>query len=526
MPDDLYRASEMTSLTSPEAYSVSIVEQFERRVGEFPERIAIQCGEVIWTYKELNNRMNRVASALIKIANPGTESVVALWIPRSEWTCVCMLATWKARMVYLPLSIENPPARNLEILKMAETAVLIHDDSMDMIRAGEIEFAGCTTMRLSELMSGIGADPNPGLYPVPGELAYLMFTSGSTGRPKGVMIEHAGMLNHLYAKRMDFEIGKNAAVAQNASQGFDISVWQFLVAILSGGKTVVYPRSIVLNPLAFLEALHGDEVTVLELVPSYFSLLLKYMLAAPGRFRFPTLKYLVLNAETLPKALVEKWLKLCPGIPIVNTYGATEASDDVGQYVMRSLPSFETVPVAFGSIVNHLIYVLDENASPCAPGVVGEIYIAGIGVGRGYLKDDVATNAAFILNPLSAKPERMYRTGDLGRMWADGTLEFCGRQDRQVKIDGQRVEIDEVEKALSKHPEVIHAVVVHSESEGRNPRLKGFWIARNPIGKESMRKFLDQELPGYMVPSVLEELHEFPVNANEKIDLLALKNWG
>lgn len=525
MSHDLYGANEMTRITNAESYSVSIVAQFERTVLEFPERIALRCGEVAWTYKELNHRANRMASALMRVAPHGTEAVVALWIPRSEWTCVCMLATWKARMVYLPLSMENPFARNLEILKMAEPRVLIHDDSMDTILAEQMDLVGCTKSSLSELMAGDGVDAVPPLFPEPGDLAYLMFTSGSTGKPKGVMIEHAGMLNHLYAKRLDFEIGSNAVVAQNASQSFDISVWQFLVAILSGGSTVVYPRSVVLNPPSFLEALHRDGVTVVELVPSYFSLLLKYMLAVPGRYLFPSLKYLVLNAETLPMALVDKWLRLYPDVSIVNTYGATESSDDVGHYVMRSLPSFASVPVAFGAIVNHSIYVLDEKSSPCAPGVVGEICIAGIGVGRGYLKDDAATNAAFVLNPMGTEGERMYRTGDLGRLWADGTLEFCGRRDRQVKIDGQRVEIDEVEKVLAMHPDVIHAVVVHSETEGRNPRLKGFWIARNPIGLESMRKFLDEKLPGYMVPSVLAELQEFPINANEKIDLLALRDW-
>ncbi|MFN8397015.1 MAG: amino acid adenylation domain-containing protein [Bacteroidia bacterium] len=512
-------------MTHPEAYAVSVVEQFERIVAEFPDRIAIQCGEVAWTYNELNLRVNGLASELLENAIPGTEAVVALWMERSEWTCVCMLATWKARMVYLPLSLENPASRNLEILKMAGPQIVIHgaegSDDLQWVK----ELVGCHILSLANVRNSEEIKPNPGHLPDGGELAYLMFTSGSTGKPKGVMIEHAGMLNHLYAKRLDFEIGSNAIVAQNASQSFDISIWQFLAALLSGGKTVVYPRSVVLNPLAFLEAMHHDGVTVLELVPSYFSLLLKYMLAAPDRFRFPALKYLVLNAEILPMALVEKWLRLCPGIPIVNTYGATETSDDAGHFVMRNLPDFESVPVAAGAIVNHSILVLDGDQKPCIPGAIGEIYIAGIGVGRGYLGEEVATNAAFMLNPWSKYPERMYKTGDLGRLWDDGTLEFCGRRDRQVKIDGQRVELDEVEQAFTAHPDVIHAVVVCSESEGRNPRLKGFWIARNPVGREVMRNFLDGKLPGYMIPSVLEELTAFPINSNEKIDLLALRDW-
>lgn len=510
----------------PETYPISIVEQFERNVALFPDSIALECEGVTITYHALNQWVNTLAAELLRFDDAGKETVVALWLNRSEWTCVCMLATWKAGMVYLPLSPENPAARNMEILRMAEPRILLYAGDghaePDFLEGLE-EFRG---LAFQEIIESAEIHANPGIYPAPGDLAYLMFTSGSTGKPKGVMIEHAGMLNHLHAKRMDFEIGEDAVVAQNASQSFDISVWQFLAAILSGGKTVVYPRSLVLNPLQFLEALHRDEVTVLELVPSYFSLLIKYMLAAPGRFRFPALKYLVLNAETLPMALVEKWLHLCPEIPIVNTYGATEASDDVGHYVMRSLPGYESVPVAKGAIVNHSIFVLDADGKRCNPGSIGEVYIAGIGVGRGYLKDEAATQAAFGMNPWSAAPERMYRTGDLGRLWEDGTLEFCGRQDRQVKIDGQRVEIDEVERSIAGHPEVIHAVVVCSESEGRNPRLKGFWIARDPVGAEEMRKFLWEILPSYMVPSVLEELLEFPINANEKIDLLALRGRG
>ncbi len=361
----------------------------------------------------------------------------------------------------------------------------------------------------------------------PRGLAYVIYTSGSTGEPKGAMVEHVGMVNHLYSKINTFEIDHKSRVLQNARHTFDISVWQFFSALVRGGTTHIFPQQVILSLPDFVRDLREHAITVAEVVPSYLDAMLDECVATSASF--PDLKFLIATGETLPLELAERWLKVFPRIPLANAYGPTEASDDITHQMITSSPWTRTVPLG-KTIQNMKIWVLDENMDLCAPGVKGEVCVNGVGVGRGYLRNEVKTAAAFVDHPLNkAFPEfRMYKTGDIGCWLPDGTLLFMGRKDYQVKIRGFRIELGDIESGLMKIEGVRNAVVVDLNDSDNQKYLAAYVVCydRESCNKESLQRLLSQTLPEYMVPSQFMFLEELPLNSNGKIDRKKLPAFG
>ncbi len=265
-------------------------------------------------------------------------------------------------------------------------------------------------------------------------LMYVIYTSGSTGRPKGAMVEQKGMLNHLYAKIEVLSLSAADTVAQTASQCFDISVWQFLAALLVGGSVQIYPDEVAHDPVALLEHVEEQRISILETVPS----LLRAMLDSTQRPGLSKLRWLIPTGEALPVDLCRRWLQSYPSIPLLNAYGPTECSDDVTHYAIYEPPAAESRSIPIGkAIPNIRLYVLDRYRQPVPIGVNGELYVGGIGVGRGYRNDPQRTAEAFVEDPFSREAgARLYKTGDLARYPPDGNLEFLGRVDFQVKLRG------------------------------------------------------------------------------------------
>ena len=307
------------------------------------------------------------------------------------------------------------------------------------------------------------------------QLAYLYFTSGSTGEPKGALCEHAGMLNHLYAKIHDLGLREGAVVAQTAPQCFDISLWQLVAGLLVGGRTVLIDQEAILDVDRFLDTLVDHRVEILQVVPSYLDVVLSRLEAEPRDL--PDLRCVSVTGEALPRDLVRRWFGARPGIPLVNAYGLTETSDDTNHEVMWHDPDDDRVPLG-RPIANVHVYVVDEQLRPVPLGAPGEIVFSGVCVGRGYVNDPDRTAAAFLDDPLRPG-ERLYRSGDVGRWRPDGKLEFLGRRDAQVKVRGFRVELGEVETALARLPGVRQAAVVVDESAG-SARLVAFCHRRPP----------------------------------------------
>jgi len=347
-------------------------------------------------------------------------------------------------------------------------------------------------------------------------LAYVIFTSGSTGRPKGVMIEHLGMLNHLYAKIKALNMSEDSRVIQNASQSFDISVWQFFAVLLCGGKIFVYNNDVVLNMGLFIQSLKRDSPTILEVVPSYLSVLLDTIEEEFSDEKLESIEFLVVTGENLNPKLASRCFQVLSTKKMVNAYGPTEASDDITHHIFDGCDGVKRVPV--GKVIQNLhIHILDDQLQPCPLGVKGEICVSGIGVGRGYINDEVRTKETFLEDPFR-KGVRMYKTGDIGRFLHDGTIEFFGRKDSQVKIRGHRIELGEIESALLSHDEITSTAVIVLNDDLGEKQLVAYIVCGTSLDNLNLQSFLLKRLPRYMQPSHFVMIDKLPLTANGKID--------
>ncbi|PLW74077.1 non-ribosomal peptide synthetase, partial [Streptomyces sp. DJ] len=368
-------------------------------------------------------------------------------------------------------------------------------------------------------------DPDGPLPPVPGgpgDLAYTIFTSGSTGRPKGAMVHRRGMVNHLLAKVEDLGMTEEDSVVQNAPLTFDISVWQMLAGLVTGGRVRLVGDDTALDPQALFGTAAAERITVLEVVPSLLRTALDSWDAGAPAVELPDLRWLMVTGEALPPDLCTRWFARHPHVPVVNAYGPTECSDDVTHAVIDAATPLGDVRVPIGRAVrNTRLYVLDERLQPVPVGVSGELYVGGTGVGLGYLGDPVRTAAAFVPDPFSEVPgDRLYRTGDRVRYLPDGQLEFLGRQDHQVKIRGQRIELGEVEAALRGVPGVTDCVVTVGTDPAGQSRLVGHLTGA--VDPAQVRDRLTAVLPAAMVPAALVVMDALPLTPNGKVDRKAL----
>ena len=491
------------------------VERFARTSAD---RVCLVAGSEQRTYADLNARANRLARFFRDELGVGTEEVVALVMDRSILMVEAILALWKCGAAYLPVDPGYPPAYVRSMLESSQVRVVAVDPAR-MTPGLRTQIGDeCT---VAELTDSAGPDLDAGdLDTATGDsaLSYVIYTSGSTGAPKGVMVEHIGMLNHLHSKINDLSLTERSVVAQNASNSFDISVWQMFAAPYVGGRTVIYEASLQLDPVRFGERLDADEVTVLEVVPSYLDTMLDAWERAGRHFGLHTLAHLLVTGEAVLPRSVNHWLARYPHIPIVNAYGPTEASDDVTHHVMADPVTTDTVPLG-SPIHNTLIYVLDEHLRVCPQGMKGEIYVSGIGVSRGYLNDPEQTSRVFLRDPFQSRL-RMYRTGDVGRWTAEGTLEYLGRRDSQVKVRGFRIDLGEIERRVDACPGVKAAAVI-TRADARD-RLCAYVVLEPGATVAECRTVLHGELPHHMVPAEFAEIDALPLTSNGKIDRKSL----
>ena len=489
-------------------------ELFEERVEAHPDAVAAVHGDRQLTYGELNDRANRLGRALLA-RGLEREGVVAVVTERNLDWMAAVIAVFKAGGVYLPIEPHFPADRIAATLSRAGCElVLTEPGSTDTLDRALESMSGVERVFIETAWEEDHAGGDLGVEVTPDQLAYIYFTSGSTGEPKGAMCEHAGMLNHLFAKIDDLEIGQGQVVAQTAPQCFDISLWQLVSALLVGGQTLLVEQDVILDVERFVDRIVHGRVTVLQVVPSYLEVALSYLDEHPREL--PDLRYVSVTGEALKRELTERWFAAQPGIKLVNAYGLTETSDDTNHEVMDRAPDGERVPL--GPPVNNVrVYVVDEHLSPVPLGAPGEIVFSGVCVGRGYVNDPDRTRQSFMAD-LHREGERLYRAGDYGRWLPDGKLEFLGRRDSQVKIRGFRIEIGEIESALSRVPGVESGTVVVAEGE----HLVAFWCGDSDVTEEELRDRLGDTLPEYMVPSAYHRRERLPLTGNGKVDRKAL----
>ena len=495
----------------------SYIALFESQVAAHPQRIAASCLDQQWTYDELNRRSNGLGHALIE-AGVGLDQPVALLGERNLDLLGMIIGSFKAGAGYLPLDPGLPGQRLRSIIDLSRTPLLVCTEACREQAIALLEGFDCQLLVWEEVPAR-GA--NPEIYSGPDNLAYVIYTSGSTGLPKGVMVEQRGMLNNQLSKVPYLDLSDADVIAQTASQSFDISVWQFLAAPLFGARVDIVPNALAHDPQGLLEHVQAQGITVLESVPS----LIQGMLAQ-DRIGLDGLRWMLPTGEAMPPELAHQWLLRYPQIGLVNAYGPAECSDDVAFFRVDVASTRGTYLPIGTPTDNNRLYLLDGALELVPQGAVGELCVAGTGVGRGYVSDPLRTAPVFVPNPFGAPGERLYRTGDLARRRSDGVLEYVGRIDHQVKIRGYRIELGEIEARLHEQPEVRDAAV--GVQEGVNGKhLVGYLVAAdealNPSERlDRIKQRLRAELPEYMVPLHWLWLERLPLNANGKLDRKAL----
>jgi len=522
-----------------EAGEALVPELFAAQARRCPAATALALGGDTLDYRSLAAWSDRIAVALLA-AGVGPETPVAVLAHRGFELVASMLALFRVGAAYLPLDPNHPAARMRQTVEGSGSPLALVTHEL-LPRWEEVAHPLAAAPRALDLDALVGMEDGSDTAlaawprPAPDQLAYVLYTSGSTGVPKGAMVVHGGMLNHLLAKIEDLGIGPGDTVAQNASQTFDISIWQFLAALLVGGTVRIFPDDVAWDPARLPVEVAATGVTVFEAVPSMIRAMLGQLeaLGAGAAPDFTALRWLIPTGEALPPEVARQWLERPERIPLVNAYGPTECSDDVTHAFLRLPPGEGVARMPIGRPIRATdLHVLDAHLRPGPLGAPGELWVGGRGVGRGYLGDPRRTADAFRPDPFGplASPggtggARLYKTGDLVRHLPDGELEFFGRIDFQVKVRGYRIELEEIETVLHRHPGVDATVVVAREDALTGARLIAWWVPASgqaPPSVPALREWVGARLPEYMVPALFVELPALPLTANGKVDRAAL----
>ncbi|TBW45045.1 amino acid adenylation domain-containing protein, partial [Marinobacter halodurans] len=478
---------------------------FERQAAAHPDREALVCGDRRLGYAEFDQAANRLAHALIG-QGVGCHSLVGVAAERSVAMVVALYAIQKAGAAYVPVDPDHPEARQQQVLADAGVDLLLtHDAVADQLpEPGDI-----TVLNLDQLDLSDQPASAPAINIHPQQRAYVIYTSGSTGQPKGVANTHAALFNRLQWMQAAYELGEGDVVLQKTLYSFDVSVWEFFWPLMVGARLVVAPPGDHKDPAKLTALIEQERVTTLHFVPS----MLSAFLGQDDLSGCASLRRIVCSGEALAKDLQDEALRRLPWATLYNLYGPTEAAIDVTHWTCGN---DERTSVPIGRPIGNLqIHILDRRLNPQPVGVPGELYIGGVGLARGYHGRPDLTAERFIPNPFQPGG-RLYRSGDLARWCRDGTIEYLGRLDHQIKLRGLRIELGEIEAVLREAAQVTDAVVI-----ARNGQLIGY-VQGDQADTETLKAALKRRLPDYMVPAHIVALDAFPLSANGKLERKAL----
>lgn len=504
---------------------------FETQVELTPEAVAVSFQNQRLTYRELNERANRIAHYLIG-RGAGPDQRVALCMDRSLEMIVGVLGVLKSGAAYVPLDPEYPAARLALMLDdAAPVAVLTtRDGRRQLPQAAVVPVLDMVEDQEVLARSGVhNPTDSERTEPLePRHPAYVIYTSGSSGNPKGVVVTHWNVVRLFSATRQLFDFGPRDVWTLFHSYAFDFSVWELWGALFHGGRLVVVPKMTTRSPMEFLELLANERVTVLNQTPSAFYQLLEADRESPNLAARLSLRYVIFGGEALDFSRLDDWYERhAEDEPrLVNMYGITETTVHTTYLALNR----ELARNARGSLIGNNIpdlkvYVLDEHRQPVPVGVSGELFVAGEGLAQGYLNRPELTAARYVPDPFSSdRGARMYRSGDLARWRSDGNLEYLGRIDSQVKIRGFRIELGEIEAILSTLPGVAQAAVVCRGDGPMGKSLAAYLVpaAGKQIDVATLRHDLAARLPEYMVPPTYTVLDRLPLTGNGKLDHNAL----
>jgi surfactin family lipopeptide synthetase A/gramicidin S synthase 2 len=466
------------------------------------------------TYSGLFEAVERYATGLV---GAGVEAgdVVAVCLERSSRLLIAMLGAFRVGAIHLAIDPRFPPARIARMVTRSRCRLLVSTHSLEgQTRAlrdvNVIDYSSITR-------GGTATLPKPPSADAP---AYVIFTSGSTGEPKGAVVGHRGMFNHLRAKIEDLRLSVGDTCLQTASQGFDISVWQFLASLLAGGRLVIVPAAVAEDPRALWSTVQEQQAAMLQTVPSMLSAILDEV-EAHGLSTCP-LRWLISTGEALPPELARRWLRHFPQIPLVNAYGPAECSDDVTHAFITAPQDQRCAHMPIGKPIRGAqLIVVNERLEPLPVGLAGELVVAGVVVGHGYMRSPRDSARAFVPDFFSGVASaRCYRTGDVVRWNAAGELEFLCRVDQQVKLRGMRVDLGEIEAAILGFGDCRAAVVVPMRRGATVASLMACVVPKHSggIAESGLLEKLSSLLPPYMIPAQLHVFADLPINANGKVD--------
>ncbi|UWY30341.1 amino acid adenylation domain-containing protein [Flavobacterium sp. TR2] len=478
----------------------TIVDLFEEQVENTPNNIAVQFEETKLTYKEVNEKANQLAHYISSKHSINKGDIIGVFLPKSDIGIISILAILKLGAVYLPIDTSYPQERIDYLIQDSGLKLLISDSI-------KLDIDNCETIVLKSINFEDNCSDNINASILSKDLAYVIYTSGSTGKPKGVMVEHRSNINMSLDQIKSFGINEDDKIVWFASVAFDASISEIMMSLYSGATLCIPTEEIIKDKDRFISFLKETKSTVVTFPPSYLGLLSENDISG--------LRCIITAGEsansTKAKAVVES------GIDYYNAYGPTECAVCVSIYKVTK-DDFEKSVIPIGRpISNTQVYILDEALKPLPIGATGKLYVSGSGVARGYLNKSELTEEKFIANPF-IEGARMYDTGDLACWLPDGNIEFLGRKDQQVKIRGYRIELGEIENTISQYSENLKQVAVEVRENNQEKVLAAYLVSTINIDKSELRRFLQANLPDYMVPGFYIELEKLPVTPNGKID--------
>ncbi|MED4557647.1 non-ribosomal peptide synthetase DhbF [Bacillus subtilis] len=512
LPEEKEKVISKWNETAKSEKLVSLQDMFEKQAVLTPERIVLMCDDIQVNYRKLNEEANRLARLLIE-KGIGPEQFVALALPRSPEMVASMLGVLKTGAAYLPLDPEFPADRISYMLEDAKPSCIITTEEIaaslpDNLAVPELVLDQAVTQEIIKRYS----PENPDVPVSLDHPAYIIYTSGSTGRPKGVVVTQKSLSNFLLSMQEAFSLGEEDRLLAVTTVAFDISALELYLPLISGAQIVIAKKETIREPQALAQMIENFDINIMQATPTLWHALVT---SEPEKLR--GLRVLV-GGEALPSGLLQALQDL--HCSVTNLYGPTETTIwSAAAFLEEGLKG---VPPIGKPIWNTQVYVLDNGLQPVPPGVVGELYIAGTGLARGYFHRPDLTAERFVADPYGPPGTRMYRTGDQARWRADGSLDYIGRADHQIKIRGFRIELGEIDAVLANHPHIEQASVVVREDQPGDKRLAAYVVADGAIDTAELRRNMGASLPDYMVPAAFVEMDELPLTPNGKLDRKAL----
>jgi len=497
-----------------------IQEYLKRSANKFPRKIAVNCRDKNISYHDLDIHTNQLAR-LLKEKGVKRGDRVSFCLLKSINSLVSIWSIVKADAIYVPLDARAPEFRIEKIVKDAQPKIIIcNKDTLKNVKN-----LGVEVINLSDNNAVAGKMPTAALeYKSNGDdIAYILYTSGSTGTPKGVMITHANIINATEWAVTEFAISAKDNMSQHPPLHFDLSTFDIYCASRAGATLFLVPEEMSLFPGEILRFMEEKELTIWNSVPS----VMVYMSTAKvvKTNRLSTIRQIFFNGEAFPTKFLIEWMKTYPKKTFVNMYGPTETTVQCTFYVIPQVPKDATKLVPIGKACRNVeVFAVKEDGKLAGAGEIGELYVGGRGVGKGYWNDPDHTNQAFVPHPFNPTKGQVYKTGDLVRLLKDGNYEFLGRKDNQVQVMGYRVELGEIESALYSLPYIKEVGVIATiDAKTQGVKVIAFVVLSKFKKESTIKEELGKLLPSYMIPHVIEIRNMLPKTSTGKVDRVTLK---